>query len=98
MKETSIEITHRGRVQIICMKRPDHGNRVSQQMGEEMVAALERARQSPDGGLRHDRPWRCLLASEGSGRARVRPSVGRASEFARAFIDLDQALRVWASR
>jgi 1,4-dihydroxy-2-naphthoyl-CoA synthase len=47
-KQTSIECELRGRVQIIRMRRPDHGNRVSQKMAEEMIAALERARQSPD--------------------------------------------------
>ena len=48
MKEASIEITQRGRIQIICMKRPDRGNRVSQQMAEHMITALEHARRSPD--------------------------------------------------
>ena len=65
MAATQIAVERQGRVQIIRMKRPDHGNRVTQKMAEEMVAALEDVRQSP--------------------------SVGRL-EFARAFIDLAQAM------
>jgi enoyl-CoA hydratase/carnithine racemase len=45
-------------VQIIRMRRPDHGNRVSQKMAEEMIAALERARQSADVSA-------CVLTGDG---------------------------------
>ena len=37
-----IETERRGRVEIVRMRRPDHGNRVTQQMAEEMIAALGR--------------------------------------------------------
>jgi enoyl-CoA hydratase/carnithine racemase len=91
VKETSIEITRRGRVQIICMKRPDRGNRVSQQMAEEMMAALERARRSPDVSA-------CVLTGHGDVfclggdyQGAGPTSVGRL-EFARAFMDLAQAM------
>lgn len=55
---TSIEIERRGRVEIITMRRPDHGNRVDQKMAEEMVAALEVARHSPEVGA-------CVLTGHG---------------------------------
>ncbi len=45
-----LEVTRRGRIAILTMNRPEHGNRVSQQMAEEIAAALERARRDPRSG------------------------------------------------
>ena len=86
-----IEVERRGRVQIIRMRRPDHGNRVSQAMAEEMAAALEGARQSPDIGacvLTGDGDVFCLGGDyQGAGPT----NEGRLA-FARAFIDLAQVM------
>jgi len=88
---SSIDIECRGRVAVITMRRPDNGNRVSQQMAEEMVAALEDARRSPEVGA-------CVLTGEGDvfclgGDYRsAGPSNAGRHEFARAFIDMAQAM------
>jgi len=91
VRATQIEVERRGRVEVIAMKRPGHGNRVSQTMAEEMTAALENARQSRDVGA-------CVLTGhgdvfclggdyQGAGR-----TSARRHEFARAFIDMAQAI------
>jgi enoyl-CoA hydratase/carnithine racemase len=73
------------------MHRPDHGNRVTQTMAEEMIVALEDARRSPDVRA-------CVLTGHGDVFclggdywSAGPTSVGRL-EFARAFIDLAQAM------
>ncbi len=91
MAATQIAVERQGRVQIIRMTRPDHGNRVTQKMAEEMVAALEDVRQSSSVGA-------CVLTGHGDMfclggdyHGAGPTSVGRL-EFARAFIDLAQAM------
>jgi enoyl-CoA hydratase/carnithine racemase len=87
----SIEVERRGRIEIIRMRRPDHGNRVSQRMAEEMVAALETARQSPDVGA-------CVLTGHGEvfclggDYQGAGPTSAGRTAFARAFVDLAQAM------
>jgi len=88
---TQITVERRGRIEIITMKRPDHGNRVTQTMAEEMIAALEQARQSPDVSA-------CVLTGHGEVFclggdywSAGPTSVGRL-EFARAFMNLAQAV------
>lgn len=73
------------------MRRPDHGNRITQAMAEELVAALESARQSPDVGA-------CVLTGDGDVfclggdyRSAGRTNAGRHA-FARAFVDMTQAM------
>lgn len=89
MAETSNE--RRGRIQIIRMQRPEHGNRITQAMAEELVAALDNARRSPDVGA-------CVLTGGGDVfclggdyRSAGPTNAGR-HEFARAFIDMAQAM------
>jgi enoyl-CoA hydratase/carnithine racemase len=88
---TSIEVERRGRVQIIRMRRPEHGNRVSQAMAEEIVAALDSARQSPDIGA-------CVLTGHGEvfclggDYQGAGPTNEGRLAFGRAFIDLAQAM------
>jgi enoyl-CoA hydratase/carnithine racemase len=89
LAETSTE--RRGRIQIIRMRRPDHGNRITQAMAEEIAAALQSARRSPDVGA-------CLLTGEGNVfclggdyRSAGSTNAGR-HEFARAFIDMALAM------
>jgi enoyl-CoA hydratase/carnithine racemase len=86
-----IETERRGRVAIVCMRRPEHGNRVTQQMAEEMVAALDNVRQSADIGA-------CVLTGHGDVFclggdywSAGKTSAGRHA-FARAFIDMAQAM------
>ena len=73
------------------MRRPNHGNRITQAMAEELAAAFESARQSADVGA-------CVLTGEGDVfclggdyRSAGATSAGR-HEFARAFIDMAQAM------
>ena len=88
---TLIETERRGRVEIVRMRRPEHGNRVTQQMAEEMVAAFDAARQSPDVGA-------CVLTGHGDDFclggdywSAGKTSAGRHA-FARAFIDMANAM------
>src|SRR4051794_27608506 len=73
------------------MRRPDHGNRISQTMAEEIVAALESARQSPDIGA-------CILTGTGDvfclggDYQGAGPTNAGRLAFARAFIDMTQAM------
>ena len=91
MIATSIEIEHRGRVEIIRMRRPDYGNRVSQAMAEEIVAALESARHATDVGA-------CVLTGHGDvfclggDYQGAGPTIAGRLEFGRAFMDLAQAI------
>lgn len=91
MAATTIEVERRGRVQIVRMRRPDHGNRISQTMAEEIVAALEAARQSPDIGA-------CVLTGHGDvfclggDYQGAGPTNAGRLAFARAFVDMAQAM------
>ena len=85
-----LEVTRRGRIAILTMNRPEHGNRVSQQMGEEIAAALERARRDPQIGA-------CVITGRGEvfclggdWQGAGATTAGR-MEFARAFIDMHHA-------
>src|SRR3954470_410429 len=73
------------------MRRPVHGNRITQAMAEELTGALESARRSPGVGA-------CVLTGEGEVfclggdyRSAGPTNAGR-HEFARAFIDMAQAM------
>jgi enoyl-CoA hydratase/carnithine racemase len=88
---TSIEVERRGRVEIIRMRRPGHGNRVSQTMAEEIVAALEAARHATDVGA-------CVLTGHGDvfclggDYQGAGPTIAGRLAFGRAFIDMAQAI------
>lgn len=87
----TIETARRGRVEIIAMRQPDNGNRVSQQMAQEMVAALEAARRSPEVGA-------CVLTGHGDVFCLggdywgAGPTEAGRHAFARAFIDMANAM------
>jgi enoyl-CoA hydratase/carnithine racemase len=91
LAEATVEIETRGRVRIVRMRRPDHGNRISQTMAEEIVAALESARQSPEVGA-------CVLTGHGDvfclggDYQGAGPTNAGRLAFARAFIDMAQAM------
>jgi len=85
-----LDVTRRGRIAILIMNRPEHGNRVSQQMAEEIAAALERARRDPQIGA-------CVITGRGDvfclggdWQGAGATTAGR-MEFARAFIDMHHA-------
>jgi enoyl-CoA hydratase/carnithine racemase len=86
-----LDVVRRGRIAILAMNRPEHGNRVSQQMAEEIAAALEQARRDPEIGA-------CVITGggdvfclggdwQGAG-----PTTAGRMEFARAFIDMNHAM------
>lgn len=91
MTATSIAVERRGRVEIMEMRRPDHGNRVTRQMAEEITAALEAARRDPDVGA-------CVLTGHGEvfclggDYQGAGPTSAGRLDFGRAFIDLAQAM------
>lgn len=43
-----IDVARQGRVSVLTMKRPEAGNRITQQMAEALTAALDAARRDPD--------------------------------------------------
>ena len=45
---SQLDVSRRGRVTVLTLKRPERGNRVSQQMAEEITAALEAARRDAE--------------------------------------------------
>ena len=85
-----LDVTRRGRIAVLTMDRPENGNRVSQQMGEEIAAALEQARRDPEVGA-------CVITGRGDvfclGGDWQGAGAGTAGrmEFARAFIDMHHA-------
>ena len=88
---SQLDVARRGQVAVIALNRPEHGNRVSQQMAEELTAALEKARTDPAIGA-------CVLTGRGDVfclggdyQGAGPTTVGR-MEFARAFIDMNHAM------
>ena len=81
----------RGRIEIIRMKRSDHGNRVTRQMAEEITAALDKARRDSKVGA-------CVLTGHGEvfclggDYQGAGPTSSGRLDFGRAFIDLAQAM------
>ncbi len=88
---SQVDVSRRGRIAVLTLQRPEHGNRVSQQMAEEVTAALERARREPEVAA-------CVMTGcgdvfclggdyQGAG-----PTTAGRMEFARAFIDMSHAM------
>src|SRR5256885_16557478 len=73
------------------MRRPDYGNRISQTMAEELVAALESARQSPEVGACVLTGYGDVFCLGGDYQGAGPTNAGRLA-FARAFIDMAQAM------
>jgi enoyl-CoA hydratase/carnithine racemase len=86
-----LEVSRQGRVAILTLKRPERENRVSQQMAEEVSAALEAARRDPTVGA-------CVITGHGDvfclggDYQGAGPTTAGRMEFARAFIDMNQAM------
>jgi enoyl-CoA hydratase/carnithine racemase len=88
---SQLDVSRRGRVAVLTLKRPEHGNRVSQQMAEEVTAALEAARTDPEIGA-------CVITGHGEvfclggDYQGAGPTTAGRMEFARAFIDMNHAM------
>jgi enoyl-CoA hydratase/carnithine racemase len=88
---SQLDVSRRGRVAILTLMRPEHGNRVSQQMAEEVTAALEQARIDPAIGA-------CVITGHGDvfclggDYQGAGPTTAGRMEFARAFIDMNHAM------
>lgn len=86
-----LDVTRRGRIAILALNRPEHGNRISQQMAEELTAALETARKDPAIGA-------CVLTGSGDvfclggDYQGAGPTTSGRMEFARSFIDMTHAM------
>jgi enoyl-CoA hydratase/carnithine racemase len=87
---SQLDVTRRGRIAVLTMNRPQNANRVSQQMAEEITAALEQARRDPEVGA-------CVITGRGDVFCLGGDWQGAGAattdrmEFARAFIDMHQA-------
>src|SRR5882762_5346366 len=88
---SQLDVTRRGRVAVLTLKRPERGNRVSQQMAEEITAALEAARRDAAVGA-------CVLTGHGDVfclggdyQGAGPTSAGRLA-FAHGFTDLAQGM------
>lgn len=88
---SQLQVTRSGRVTVLTMNRPEAGNRLTQQMLEEMTAALEAARRDPDVAG-------CVLTGNGDvfclGGDYMGAGSGTAGrmEFGRAHIDVVNAM------
>lgn len=88
---SEIEISRRQRVAVLTMKRPDFGNRITQTMAEELIAALEAARRDPAIAG-------CVLTGHGDvfclggDYQGAGPHIAGRMEFGRAHIDLLDAM------
>ena len=88
---SQLDVSRRGHVAVLTMKRPAHGNRVSQRMAEEMAAALEAARRDGDVGA-------CVVTGHGDvfclggDYQGAGPTTAGRMEFARAFVDMNHAM------
>jgi enoyl-CoA hydratase/carnithine racemase len=85
-----LDVTRRGRIAVLTMDRPETGNRVSQKMAEEFVAALEAARRDPAVGACVITGCGEVFCLGGDWQGAGATTAGR-MEFARAFIDMHQA-------
>ena len=88
---SQLDVRRRGRVAVLTLKRPERGNRVSQQMAEEITAALEAARRDAEVAA-------CVLTGHGDvfclggDYQGAGPTTAGRMEFARAFIDMNHAM------
>src|SRR5256885_16806742 len=73
------------------MRRPDYGNRISQTMAEELVAALESARLSPEIRACVLTGYGDVFCLGGDYQGAGPTNAGRLA-FARALIDMAQAM------
>ncbi|MDX3969191.1 MAG: enoyl-CoA hydratase/isomerase family protein [Bradyrhizobium sp.] len=88
---SEIEVSERQRIAILTMKRPDHGNRITQTMAEELIEALDTIRRNPS-------ILGCVLTGYGDvfclggDYQGAGPRIAGRMEFGRAHIDLIDAM------
>jgi enoyl-CoA hydratase/carnithine racemase len=88
---SQIETSRQGRVTLLTLKRPDAGNRITQQMAEELTASLDVARRDPTIAG-------CVLTGHGEvfclggDYQGAGPTTSGRLEFGRAHIDLIDAM------
>jgi enoyl-CoA hydratase/carnithine racemase len=88
---SEIEISEQQRVAIFTLKRPGHGNRITQGMAEELIEALDGARRNPA-------ILGCVLTGHGDvfclggDYQGAGPRISGRMEFGRAHIDLFDAM------
>lgn len=88
---SEIEVSRHQRVAVLTMTRPDHGNRITQKMAVELIAALDAARRDP-------KIAGCVLTGHGDvfclggDYQGAGPRVADRMEFGRAHIDLIDAM------
>jgi enoyl-CoA hydratase/carnithine racemase len=86
-----IEVRREGRVAALTLKRPGHGNRLTEQMADEVVAALDAARDDPQIGA-------CVMTGYGDvfclggDYQGAEPTAAGRTGYARALIELDRAM------
>jgi len=86
-----LDVGRRGRVAVLTLKRPERENRVSQQMAEEIAAALESARRDPEVGACVMTGYGDVFCLGGDYQGAGPTTAGR-MEFGRAFIDMNHAM------
>ncbi len=86
-----LELTRKGRVAILTLSRPEHGNRVNQRMAEDLSAALDAARRDPETGACVITGCGDVFCLGGDYQGAGPTSAGR-MEFARAFIAMNEAM------
>jgi len=86
-----LHIERRGRVAVLTLHRPEHGNRLTALLAREVVTALAAARDDPDIGA-------CVLTGAGDvfclggdWRGAGSTAAGR-EEYAQALVDMDSAM------
>jgi enoyl-CoA hydratase/carnithine racemase len=86
-----LDITRQRRIAVLTLDRPQHGNRVTQQMAEEITAALDVARKDSAIGA-------CVLTGRGEvfclggDYQGAGPTTAGRMEYARAFMDMHHAM------
>jgi enoyl-CoA hydratase/carnithine racemase len=86
-----IEVRREGRVMVLTLKRPGQGNRLTEQMADEVVAALDAAREDPQIGA-------CVMTGHGDvfclggDYQGAEPTTAGRTGYARALIEMDRAM------
>jgi enoyl-CoA hydratase/carnithine racemase len=86
-----VEVVRNGHVAALTLKRPGHGNRLSEQMADEVAAALESARKDPQ--IRA-----CVLTGHGDvfclggDYQGAGPTTAGRTGYAKALINMDRAM------
>jgi enoyl-CoA hydratase/carnithine racemase len=86
-----IEVRREGHIIVLTLKRPGHGNRLTEQMADEVVAALDAAGDDPQIGA-------CVMTGHGDvfclggDYQGAEPTSAGRTGYARALIEMDRAM------